>query len=162
MNVRQTILIPVLGLVFLINSATAGVLDDNLAEKVKSLRSDEMVKVWIKLPRLEEPSKVRSSANAVAATRAGRYQYAAERFRQGHRIAQAELLSVLGGLERQNVASHVKGHWVANIVEAEVAGRGSYLAAGTTGGALRCREDLRRTPDNDHTGGVGPGGRADG
>ena len=121
MNVRQTILLPVLGLIFLINSATAGVLDDNLAEKVKSLRSDEMVKVWIKLPRLEEPSKARASANAATATRAGRYQYAAERFCQGHRIAQAELLSALGGLERQNVASHVKGHWVANIVEAEVA-----------------------------------------
>lgn len=108
----------------------SGELAPNLVTQISSKKPNELAKVWIKLPRVENAVQFKASVNAQAATRAGRYQAAVNRLRQNNTTAQKALVQKLQELERNNLAAGIKPHWITNIVEAEVAaGELSRLAS---------------------------------
>lgn len=110
--------------------AWSGELAANLRDEISSMRSHELVKVWIKLPRVDDAFLFKASVNAQAATRTGRYQVAVSRLRQSNTNAQQALVQRLKEMASNNLAANIRPHWIANIVEAEVAaGELSRLAS---------------------------------
>ena len=110
--------------------AWSGELAANLRDEISSMQSHELVKVWIKLPRVEDTFQFKASVNAQAATRAGRYQVAVSRLRQNNTNAQQALVQKLKEMANNNLAANIRPHWIVNIVEAEVAiGELSRLAS---------------------------------
>lgn len=110
--------------------AWSGELATNLVSQISSKKPNELVKAWIKLPRVNEATQFKASVNAQAATRAGRYQVAVSRLRRDNTNAQQALVQKLKEMASNNLAANIKPHWIANIVEAEVAaGELSRLAS---------------------------------
>jgi len=101
--------------------AWSGELAADIVSQVSSKKPNELVKVWIKLPRVNDAFQFKASVNAQAATRAGRYQIAVSRLRQNNTNAQQALVQRLKEMESNNLAANIKPHWIVNIVEAEVA-----------------------------------------
>jgi len=100
--------------------AWSGELAANLRDEISFMQSHELVKTWIKLPRVNDATQFKASVNAQAATRAGRYQVAVSRLRQNNTNAQQALVQRLKEMESNKLAANIKPHWIANIVEAEV------------------------------------------
>jgi subtilisin family serine protease len=121
-------------LAFLVSFGWTGELAPNLTDKITSVNPRQLVQVWIKLPQVEDGLQLKASVNAQAATRAGRYQAAITRLCQNNTATQQELVRSLKDLENDGRAASIKPHWIANIVEAEV-------AAGELG-ALASRTDV--------------------
>jgi subtilisin family serine protease len=108
-------------LVFLVSFGWTGELAPNLTDKITSVNPRQLVQVWIKLPQVEDGLQLKASVNALATTRAGRYQAAITRLRKNNSDSQLELVEWLKVLEKDSRAANIKPHWIANIVEAEVA-----------------------------------------
>ncbi len=99
----------------------SGELAENLRNEISSVQSDDLVKVWIRLPRADDALQFKAAVNAQAATRLGRYHVAVSRLRQTNTKAQQALVRRLRVMEANGQAADVKPHWIVNIVEAEVA-----------------------------------------
>ncbi|MFQ6009364.1 MAG: hypothetical protein ACE5K8_10500, partial [Candidatus Zixiibacteriota bacterium] len=108
-------------LVFLVSFGWTGELAPNLADQITSINPRQLVQVWIKLPQVEDALQLKASVNTLATTRAGRYQAAVARLRKNHADSQQELVEWLKVWEKDGRAANIKPHWIANIVEAEVA-----------------------------------------
>jgi subtilisin family serine protease len=104
-----------------LSMARSGELSPQLATQITSKQPNELVSVWIKLPSVESASQFKASVNAQAASRAGRYQAAITRLCQNNANSQQELVEWLKVWEKDGRAANIKPHWIANIVEAEVA-----------------------------------------
>lgn len=103
-------------------NAAAGYLSDNLKAELVGKGPDDPVKVWIVLPEVESASALKATARTSATTRAERYRLTFDRLREGHIAAQRDLLDHLNTLRqsKQNLSMPPRGHWLVNIVEAEL------------------------------------------
>lgn len=111
-------------------AAGGGELAPELIEQLGSKSPVEIVKVWIKLPQLETADQLSTSVSSMAGTRQGRHLAAIQRLKNQAYGAQKELLQHLRHLESSGRAGAIKAHWIANLVEAEVAaGELNALAA---------------------------------
>jgi subtilisin family serine protease len=99
----------------------SGELAKNLAPILDSSSPDDMVRVWIKLHRVEPATELKVVINSMAASLAGRHEAGIGRLKNHHRIAQTDLTSRLEELESVGRVKDIKPFWIANVVEAEVA-----------------------------------------
>lgn len=97
----------------------AGEIDSHLADRLQQTSAGAKVKVWIKLTDVEDASTFKRTVEQAAATRAARHAIALNGLKQKAQ-KQAPLLVDLAQLATADRARNVKGHWIANVVEAEV------------------------------------------
>ncbi|UCG62965.1 MAG: S8 family serine peptidase [Candidatus Zixiibacteriota bacterium] len=114
-----------LSLLLMVVTATgrAGQLSEDLVRQVSSKKSTDLVKVWIKLPDVEDAATLKTVAASSAKTRTGRYRITRERLYASHTAAQRDLLGHLRSIRsvpQQVPTESPKGHWLVNIIEAEV------------------------------------------
>ena len=105
----------------LITSAGAGEISRELRTKINSIDKNQLIRVWIKLPRAQNPGQLKSSVNAASATREGRYDEAYRRLKSAHQKSQQGVLARLNQLENSGKCAKIKPSWLANLVEAEIA-----------------------------------------
>ncbi len=101
-------------------SLSAGELSNGLKTTLSAKAAGELVPVWIELPAVEDMIQLKVSAQKQAADRGSRYRLAVDRLSRSHSQAQQSLLTELRRLEQGGKATSIKGHWLVNIVEAEV------------------------------------------
>ena len=101
--------------------ATAGKMTEDLAVRAASAPADQMVKVWIKAASAKDGSALRAAASVRAETRTERYQAARSELRVRHENSQRPVIEILNRLQASQHARNIKGHWLVNIIEAEVA-----------------------------------------
>ena len=105
----------------LITSAGAGEISKELRTKISSIDKSQTIRVWIKLPRAENPAELKRSVNAASDTREGRYGEAYRRLKSDHQKSQQGVLARLNQLEKTGKCSEIKPSWLANLVEVEIA-----------------------------------------
>ena len=113
----------VICLTMMISAATAwpGQLSPKLEQQIATKGDVELVPVWIALPRAEVTTNLKNDVKNLASTYKERYRIAMNRLKQEHTSRQSNLLSNLQQLVSEGHAANVKPHWIANIVETEVA-----------------------------------------
>lgn len=99
--------------------AAAGGLSPDLTARISAAGSDQMVKVWIKLPPSPQDQQLRARA-AQAATLAEQHRDIISSLKTDHAERQAGLKSALDSLTAVGKARGVKQHWITNVVEAEL------------------------------------------
>ncbi len=110
----------ILLLVALTSAGVAGELSSDLLARVQSLPDTSLVRVWIKVA----PPSIRMDARGIAADQtlppAVRHRETIQALRDNSRMAQTRLLDELSSLGKGRATRPPKGHWIANVVEAEV------------------------------------------
>jgi len=119
MNRHLIILLTIFSFVFAISQPQAGEIDSHLTDRLRQTSATAKVKVWIKLADDEDASAFKRTVEQAAATRAARHTIALSSLKQKSRN-QAPLLAELAQLAVAARAENVKGHWIANVVEAEI------------------------------------------
>ena len=115
-----------LGIIFLLLVLTngilyAGELSDELALRLEGKSDIEIIPVWIKMVDPENPIKLKNELKPIK-DRHERYLAAMSRIKTSHANAQKELLNVLTSSRAKSISNmKLKGHWLVNIVEAELA-----------------------------------------
>ena len=107
--------------VCLIGAVKAGEITPELQSQISTANKDQLIRVWIKLPRTETPEQLKLSVNAASATREGRYAEAYNRLKAAHLNSQKGLKSALNQWLLSGKCTNVKYSWLANVVEAEIA-----------------------------------------
>ncbi len=102
-------------------AVSAGEISRELRTKIGSLDKNQLIRVWIKLPRVENPEQLKSFVNSASATRDGRYGEAYRRLKSTHQKSQQGVLARLNQLEKTGKCAKIKPSWLANLVEAEIA-----------------------------------------
>jgi serine protease AprX len=97
----------------------AGVLDSRLAETIRQTPADQLVSVWIEVKSDHSARDFQQSVAASASTRAEQHAFAVTELRRSSRN-QDRLLDGLDNLKGRGRAGRIKGHWIVNVVEAEV------------------------------------------
>jgi len=98
----------------------AGVVDSHLADTIRQIPADQLVSVWIEVKTDQTAKDFKQFVTASAATRAEQHALAVtELKRRSHN--QDGLLSGIENLKGRGRAGKVKGHWIVNVVEAEIA-----------------------------------------
>lgn len=113
-------LIVISGLGVLIGTVVqAGVIDSRLAETVKQTPADQLISVWIEVKTDHNARDFSRSVAASAATRAEQHSLAVTELK---RLSQNQdrLLAGIESLKGRGRAGRVKGHWIVNVVEAEI------------------------------------------
>jgi len=113
-------LLVIIGL-FFPGLALSGELAERVRSRISAAGPKDLVKVWIKLPALEHTSILKTTGQAGAATRSGRYRATAGRLLESHAEAQKPVLGRLHQLRAARLADNIKPHWLVNVVEVEVA-----------------------------------------
>jgi len=103
-------------------NASAGTLGHGLARHIDELKPTDLVSVWITVNDDHEAISFKSKIVDRAETRADRHRLAMTDL-QDRTHTQESLLELLQELETAGRARNVKGHWIVNVVEAEVAAR---------------------------------------
>ncbi len=101
--------------------ALAGRIAPDLQSQIDTSSADRLIRVWIKIPRAENPEQLKLSVNAAADTREGRYSEAHRRLKSAHQNSQQGVLSRLNQLQNFGKCAKIKPSWLANLVEAEIA-----------------------------------------
>jgi len=104
----------------LILTSQAGQLDTRLEDDLQQKAADEFISVWIVMNDNHDGRALKSSVAASGATKAERYGLALTALKRQART-QENLLNQLRNLEGQSLAQNTKGHWIVNVVEAEIA-----------------------------------------
>ena len=105
--------------IFLSVPAHAGVIDSHLAETIQQASPDQLIPVWIEV---RTHHNARDFGRAVAlsgATRAEQHAFAVTELKRRARDHDA-LLSEIDNLKNRGRSGKAKGHWIVNIVEAEI------------------------------------------
>ena len=97
----------------------AGVLDSHLAETIQQTPSDQLVSVWIEVKSDHSARDFQKSVAASAATRAEQHSFAVTELKRRSRN-QDRLLAGIESLKGRGRAGRIKGHWIVNVVEAEI------------------------------------------
>jgi len=120
MNGHLRNLFSLLFLLFAAPVAQGGQIEARLEDRLLRTPSTDQVKVWIRMVEPESASTFKRSVDQASASRATRHAIALSGLKQKAQT-QAGLLADLDRLVAANRASAVKGHWIAAVIEAEVA-----------------------------------------
>ena len=113
-------LIVISGLAVLFSTVVqAGVLDSRLAETIRQTPAYQLISVWIEVRTDHNAQDFGQSVAASAATRAEQHSLAVTELK---RLSQNQdrLLVGIESLKGRGRAGRVKGHWIVNVVEAEI------------------------------------------
>ena len=106
-----------------------GELNPDLIETIDQASPDQLISVWIELRDDHNAKAFKRSVVASGATRAEQHALAVTELKRRSR-GQADLLDRLETLKGRRRADRIKGHWIVNVVETEVAaGELAELAA---------------------------------
>ncbi len=107
----------------------AGQLGEKLTETISTKTPDQFVSVWIRLHDKQDTNRLSKTVATQAATRAERHRIAHAELKQ-RSLDQNDLLTELESMASRNQARNVKGHWIVNVIEAEIeVGQLEHLAA---------------------------------
>ncbi len=120
-NMSKVISIIIAATLCLNTAVRAGEISQELRTKINSVDKNQPIRVWIKLPRAENPQQLKSSVNAAFDTREGRYGAAYGRLKSTHQKSQQGVLARLNQLQKTGKCAKIKPSWLANIVEVEIA-----------------------------------------
>ncbi|MEW6413240.1 MAG: S8/S53 family peptidase [Candidatus Zixiibacteriota bacterium] len=103
-------------------SVSAGNLSDELTDLIAAKKSSDIVKVWIKLYDVETSAEFKAKISSRSSALSDIHKSGIDRLKANHTDAQDELLDHLRAMTSNKQASvkSYKGHWIANIIEAEV------------------------------------------
>ncbi len=101
--------------------AQSGELAQNLAPVIDTQQPDDMVKVWIKLHRVEPATNLKAAINGSSTSEKIRHKTGVNKLQAEHRSSQADLVNRLEQFKADSRARNIKSFWIANIVQAEVA-----------------------------------------
>jgi bacillopeptidase F len=119
---KRFVMLSLIGLWLLsVSTGYSGGLSADLAEVVSSSQTDDLIKVWIKLHRVQSAPQLKAAVAERAATRAERHEVAIRKLREDHARSQAELVQRLREFESDDKALNIKTYWITNLVEADVA-----------------------------------------
>ncbi len=99
-------------------SVQGGQLDPDLVTTIQQASPDSLISVWIEVRQAPGTASMKSAASS-AATRAEAHALVCTELRQ-QATAQNNLVDHLNTLKSAGRADRVKGHWIVNIVEADV------------------------------------------
>ncbi|MEW5795057.1 MAG: S8 family serine peptidase [Candidatus Zixiibacteriota bacterium] len=100
--------------------AHAGQLDPDLAEVILNAPADSLISVWIETVTSHDAKDLKRSVASRAATPAEQHAIAWNELKHAAR-EQDGLVEHLNTLKARGRAERVKGHWIVNVVEAEIA-----------------------------------------
>ena len=124
----SVILASILGLI-LSSPGQAGQLDADLAASIRQAPQDSLISVWIEVESSLDSKSLKRSVEAQSATRAEQHAVAFTELKQ-RAHEQDNLLTELQQLKDRGRADRIKGHWIVNVVEADVtAGELAALAS---------------------------------
>jgi len=113
-------LIVISGLAVLFSTVVqAGVLDSRLAETIRQTPAYQLISVWIEVRTDHNAQDFGQSVAASAATRAEQHSLAVTELKRPSQN-QDRLLVGIESLKGRGRAGRVKGHWIVNVVEAEI------------------------------------------
>ncbi|HEX2896628.1 MAG TPA: S8 family serine peptidase [candidate division Zixibacteria bacterium] len=104
----------------LAQAGATGQISPDLQSKVRASKNDEMIRVWIKLPRAESADQLRLEVESASNTREGRYFEAYDRLKSTHQNKQMPLRSILEQKKSAGKCRNFKCSWLANVIEAEI------------------------------------------
>ncbi len=99
----------------------AGAISPELQAQIDSVDQSQLIRVWIKLPRLGNSELLKLSVNALADTRKGRYDAAFNQLKSAHQYSQQGIVNCLNQLSYSGKCTKMKASWLANLVEVEIA-----------------------------------------
>ncbi len=102
------------------SAVLCGRIDDRLNAALQQKGADDLVKVWIKIEDNHDAVRFRQTIAAQSDSRAERHRSALNSLKS-RTSTQDGLKDKLGQLQQIGRADHIKGHWIINLVEAEVA-----------------------------------------
>ncbi len=121
MNIKNSILSIAILLLLFHFSGWSGTLDTSLQEQITRTSSNELIPVWIKLPRTIPVKQLKAEVHSLAATRQERHAAVIDRLKSNNLQSQRNVLAKLRQLKQQGMVSQIKTHWLGNIIEAQVA-----------------------------------------
>ncbi|MCX6835474.1 MAG: S8 family serine peptidase [candidate division Zixibacteria bacterium] len=101
-------------------AAQAGIVDSHLADTLRQTPSDQLISVWIEVSTDQTAKSFKQFVAASAATRAEQHALAATELKRRSQN-QEGLLGEIETLKGRGRAGKVKGHWIVNVIEAEIA-----------------------------------------
>jgi subtilisin family serine protease len=104
-----------------VSNVRAGQLSPNLAETISAKSPTDTVSVWITIKPTLDNNTFKAAVMAQSASRAEQHRFAVTQLRAANLPAQQNLIGHLDSLRTTGKAGNVKGHWIANVVEAQVA-----------------------------------------
>jgi subtilisin family serine protease len=105
----------------LVGVSYSGEIEPALKNRLQTLPAMEFMSVWIKLPRPKGQERLSVSLESSLTTQEDRYAVALNRLKTDHGNSQESLLGYLRGMESAGRVRNIKPHWIANIVEADIA-----------------------------------------
>ena len=120
MKYRSLTLMCLVAFLIFDGKVAAGEVAKDLRDSISGKALDATVRVWIKLPDVQDSKQLKASLVAQSASRAERHRAGLERLKANHAAAQQSLLNHLIGPGKANSVRTVKPHWLVNIIEAEV------------------------------------------
>ncbi len=99
----------------------AGQLAPELAQSLAAKNPNEFVRVWIKMTPTVDKAQFKAAVEAQGASRAEQHRFAVTQLHADNESAQRNLLDRLNSLHGNSKVGAFKGHWIVNVVEAEVA-----------------------------------------
>jgi len=119
-----------LAVLFCAAAPRAGEISAELQSQVANKAAGERVRVWIKGTRSREEAGLKKSLAAASNSRAERHRMGIAELKAENSRRQQGLLQRLDQMKAGGQADKIKGHWLANVVEAEVTiGQLAALAA---------------------------------
>lgn len=97
----------------------AGQLDADLAASIRQAPQDSLISVWIEVKSSLDSKSLKRTVAAQGATRAEQHAVAFTELKQ-RAHDQDNLLNDLQQLKNRGRADRIKGHWIVNVVEADV------------------------------------------
>ncbi len=98
----------------------AGQLDADLQQTLRSKQADDLIRVWIAVDDGHDAYAFKNTIAATSASRAERHRIAITELKANAQ-AQSGLLAELETLRKSGKVTRFKGHWIAGIVEVEIA-----------------------------------------
>ena len=113
----------VMALAFVVatDATRGGEIEPGLQSRIQTLPAMQFVPVWIKIPRPKGQERLSLSLESSLPTQSARYTAALNRLTEEQGASQATILGYLHGLESSGRVRNIKPHWIANIIEAEIA-----------------------------------------
>jgi hypothetical protein len=119
---RQSSLLTILLLLAVcFTGVKAGDLSPELAASISGKSPSDTVSVWITVKSPLNKDQFGATVQAHSASRAERHRYALTQLKSLNLPAEQNVIDRLNSLQASGKAAHIKGHWITNVVEAQVA-----------------------------------------
>ncbi len=94
-------------------------ISDDLQAQMQVSKTDQLISVWIELPKVVNGKQIAAAHSSAMQTRAERYKVVLTNLKESHANAQRSVLGYLRSLPNFQ-DKNIKPHWMINLVEADL------------------------------------------